>query len=197
MGLISRVSSRTYRSTGKQILKMANYFSNDKISAAKNKKDFPDDCSLIAKNILPINVSGLVVRGFGRGSSDLGIKTANFPTEVVDSLPTDLDAGIYYCWAQVHFLNSTCNKSPIVPAVMSIGWNPFYNNEKKSMETHLIHEFDKDWYNETLKVVIVGRLRGEANFKSLQDLIDAINKDIQDAKIAVQTDYAEACKNVF
>jgi FAD synthase len=29
---------------------------------------------------------------------------------------------------------------------MSIGWNPFYNNEKKTAEPWLLHEFDKDFY---------------------------------------------------
>ena len=87
--------------------------------------------------------SGVVVKGFGRGSKELGIPTgnisfslpfyikylANLDEETVASLPSDLATGIYYGWAQL--LDS--NYSYIIyPMVMSIGWNPFYKNEKKS-----------------------------------------------------------------
>ena len=30
--------------------------------------------------------------------------------------------------------------------VLSMGWNPFYGNTKKSFETHIIHKFDQDFY---------------------------------------------------
>jgi len=51
---------------------------------------------------------------------------ANFSREVVNNLPVDIATGVYYGWAQV-------DKSPIYKMVMSIGWNPFYNNKEKSM----------------------------------------------------------------
>ena len=51
---------------------------------------------------------------------------ANFPESVVESLPADLPTGIYYGWAQV-------DDGDVHKMVMSVGWNPYYNNEKKSM----------------------------------------------------------------
>ncbi|KAH9368087.1 hypothetical protein HPB48_013725 [Haemaphysalis longicornis] len=51
--------------------------------------------------------------------------------------------------------------------VMSVGWNPYYKNEKKSMETHIMHKFDQDFYGSMLKVVVLGYLRNEKNFGSL------------------------------
>jgi hypothetical protein len=44
----------------------------------------------------------------------------------VDGLPVDVATGVYYGWAKVD--NGSLQKM-----VMSIGWNPFYKNEKKSM----------------------------------------------------------------
>lgn len=51
---------------------------------------------------------------------------ANFGIDVVSNLPKTLETGIYYGWASVD--NDVVHKM-----VMSIGWNPFYENEHKSM----------------------------------------------------------------
>uniref|UniRef100_A0A1B6MDA5 Riboflavin kinase n=1 Tax=Graphocephala atropunctata TaxID=36148 RepID=A0A1B6MDA5_9HEMI len=122
----------------------------------------------------PFFASGKIIKGFGRGSKELGIPTANYSEEVVNSLPVSVTPGIYYGWAQV-------DSGPVYKMVMSIGWNPYYNNKKKSMETHVIHKFDCDLYGCTLKTVMVGFLRPEKNFNSLDDLVAAINNDIKQA----------------
>uniref|UniRef100_A0A8D2D8G3 Riboflavin kinase n=1 Tax=Sciurus vulgaris TaxID=55149 RepID=A0A8D2D8G3_SCIVU len=117
---------------------------------------------------------GQVVWGFGRGSKQLGIPTANFPEQVVDNLPADVSTGIYYGWASV--------VSGDVHKIVSIVWNPYYKNMKKSMETHIIHTFEENSYGEILSVAIVGWLRPEKNFDSLELLISAIQGDIEEAK---------------
>ncbi|XP_016360759.1 riboflavin kinase isoform X2 [Sinocyclocheilus anshuiensis] len=125
---------------------------------------------------LPYFCRGQVVRGFGRGSKDLGIPTANFPESVVDNLPADISTGIYYGWACV-------DNGDIHKMVMSIGWNPYYKNTKKSMETHVIHKFKEDFYGQILSVAMVGYIRPERGFESLDKLIAAIHSDIEEAKI--------------
>uniref|UniRef100_A0A0K8TSR2 Riboflavin kinase n=1 Tax=Tabanus bromius TaxID=304241 RepID=A0A0K8TSR2_TABBR len=130
---------------------------------------------------LPHFASGQIVRGFGRGSRELGIPTANFPLEVVKSLPVELETGIYYGWAQV-------DHGPVYKMVMSVGWNPFYDNKEKSMETHILHNFGRDLYGCLLKVCIVGYLRPEQNFDSLEALIEAINTDIREARELLEAD---------
>jgi hypothetical protein len=54
--------------------------------------------------------------------------------------------------------------------VVSIGWNPFYGNTKKSFETHIINKFEKDFYGSELGVVVCGFLREEKNYDSLEAL---------------------------
>ncbi|KAH8241292.1 hypothetical protein KR032_007455 [Drosophila birchii] len=124
---------------------------------------------------LPLYAAGEIVRGFGRGSKELGIPTANFPLEVVKSLPESLPTGAYYGWANV-------DNGPVYKMVLSIGWNPFYNNKEKSVETHMLHEFNCDLYGQILKICIVGYLRPERSFDSLESLIAAIQDDIATAK---------------
>jgi len=114
-----------------------------------------------------------------RGGKELGIPTANFPMEVVDNLPEAISTGIYYGWASV-------DRGPVYKMVISIGWNPFYKNTKKSMETHIIHTFEDDFYGSELSVAILGFVRPEKDFPSLESLIEAIHSDIREAEQALE-----------
>ncbi|KAI8124753.1 putative riboflavin kinase [Lucilia cuprina] len=131
-------------------------------------------------NYLPFFASGEIVAGFGRGSKELGIPTANYPLEVVKSLPDCFKPGVYFGWANI-------DNGPVYKMVMSIGWNPFYDNKEKSIETHILHEFNRDLYGCLLKVCIVGYLRPEQNFKSLEDLIACIKNDIAHAEDVLES----------
>ncbi|XP_014205498.1 riboflavin kinase isoform X2 [Copidosoma floridanum] len=130
--------------------------------------------SMLHKKYLPYYAAGEVVSGFGRGSKSLGCPTANFSEEVVEALPAEFETGVYYGWAWL--------EKQIYKMVMSIGWNPFYKNDKKSMEIHLIHKFDNDFYGKELKIIILGFIRPEMDFKSVDDLIKEIQSDIEIAK---------------
>ncbi|XP_063231533.1 putative riboflavin kinase [Bacillus rossius redtenbacheri] len=140
------------------------------------------------QNGLPHFASGKVVKGFGRGSKELGIPTANFDEEVVNRLPESVETGVYFGWAQV-------DNGPVHKMVMSIGWNPFYKNTKKSMETHVLHEFQEDFYGATLKVFIVGRIRPEMNFSSVDELIAMIKNDIAVAEEELEKIELQAYRN--
>ncbi|XP_033293063.1 riboflavin kinase-like [Orcinus orca] len=120
---------------------------------------------------LPYFCRGQVVRGFGRGPKQQGVPTANFPEPVVDNLPADASTGIYYGWASV-------GSGDARKMVVSIGWNPYYKNTEKSMETNIMHTFKE----EILNVAIAGYLRPEKNFDCLESLISAIQGDIEEAK---------------
>ncbi|KAB0795661.1 hypothetical protein PPYR_09722 [Photinus pyralis] len=120
---------------------------------------------------LPYFAVGEIVKGFGRGSKQLGVPTANYPPSVVNLLPSDLENGVYYGFASV-------NKGDIYKMVMSIGWNPFYNNTERSMETHILHKFNRDLYGEELRICILDYIRPERDFNSVEDLVKAINSDI-------------------
>jgi riboflavin kinase len=64
--------------------------------------------------------------------------------------------------------------------VMSIGWNPYYKNEKRTAEVHLInYPEDQDFYGQQLSVVVLGYLRPEMDFTGVDDLIAAIHEDIR------------------
>ncbi|KAJ1525237.1 hypothetical protein ONE63_010062 [Megalurothrips usitatus] len=127
------------------------------------------------KNGLPHFAKGTVVKGFGRGSKELGIPTANFEPHIVKQLPPELETGIYFGWAQI-------DQGAVHKMVMSVGWNPYYKNMEKSMETHILHKFDEDFYGRQLRVCMAGYLRPEKDFTSLDTLVEAIRDDISQAE---------------
>lgn len=140
---------------------------------------------------LPIRMKSKVVRGFGRGSKDLGIPTANLSREECEC-PTDFDAlptGIYYGYARIG------NEETYKTAV-SIGYNPTYGNDVKTVEPHLIappnderrhasscgESVFRDFYDEPIRLSVVGYLRPELPFEGLEKLVEAIKNDIVNAE---------------
>ena len=113
-----------------------------------------------------------VVKGFGRGSKVLGIPTANMDTEALK--PLDMPTGIYMGYCEL--------EGTIYKTVVSIGWNPYFDNKEKTVEPHLLHEFAEDFYGSTLRLVLCGYIRPELNFSGLDELITAIHDDIAYAK---------------
>ncbi|KAI8147688.1 hypothetical protein BJV82DRAFT_642995 [Fennellomyces sp. T-0311] len=129
----------------------------------------------------PHNVSGTVVSGFGRGSKELGIPTANLSEDALNAMCTEFTTGVYYGWAQIGKKGSE-----VYPMVMSLGWNPYYKNEKRSAEVHIIHEFKDDFYGIDIRVIVLGYVRPEQNYPSLDALIRDIRTDVEVAKTSLQ-----------
>ena len=112
-------------------------------------------------------LSGIVVPGDQRG------RLLGFPTANVKS-PTgfDLMQGVYAVRAR---LGARC-----LTGVASYG-KPMFNNEKPPFETWLF-DFDEDIYGERLDVALIGLVRGQAKFASLEELIAAVKNDAAEAK---------------
>lgn len=125
-------------------------------------------------------LKGPVVKGFGRGSRELGIPTANLSEECIGQTLSAAVTGIYYGWAAV-------GAAPAVHAmVMSVGHNPFYGNKQKTCEPWMVADFEQDFYGEQLRLVVCGYVRPEADFTTLEDLKARIHKDAEQAKAALE-----------
>lgn len=127
----------------------------------------------------PIVLKSKVVSGFGRGGKQLGCPTANLEENVVGL--EQAQPGVYFGWAKL-------NNTEVYKCVASVGWNPFFQNEKKTCEPHLLHKFSEDFYGADIEICLCGRIRDEKNFTSLEALIRAINWDIQIAKVCLEQD---------
>ncbi|KAA8519873.1 hypothetical protein F0562_014206 [Nyssa sinensis] len=129
--------------------------------------------------IEPWHIGGPVIKGFGRGSKVLGIPTANLSTEGYSALLSEHPSGVYFGWAGL-------STRGVYKMVMSIGWNPYFNNTEKTIEPWLLHEFDDDFYGEELRLAIVGYIRPEENFPSLESLVAKIHEDRKVAESALE-----------
>ncbi|KAG5541536.1 hypothetical protein RHGRI_021390 [Rhododendron griersonianum] len=147
----------------------------------------PENCDLPpfedwVKGTLPIKpwyIEGPVIKGFGRGSKMLGIPTANLSTEGYSAVLSEQRSGVYFGWAGL-------STRGIYKMVMSVGWNPYFNNAEKTIEPWLLHEFGDDFYGEDLRLAVVGYIRPEANFPSLERLIEKIHEDRRIAETALE-----------
>lgn len=124
----------------------------------------------------PVRLAGPVIKGFGRGSKELNIPTANIPVEglSVGGLE-EVVSGVYYGYASLNLDGG----AQVYPMVMSIGWNPFYKNEKRSVEVHIVHEFEEDFYGVEMRLVILGYIRPELDYISKEALIEDIKTDVK------------------
>ncbi|RHZ06931.1 hypothetical protein DYB37_004743 [Aphanomyces astaci] len=139
------------------------------------------------QEVTPFRLTATVVAGFGRGGKQLGCPTANLSSEELGDLLHDIPTGIYCGWATVD------GQGPY-KAVASVGWNPFFQNKEKTIEPHLLHEFTSDFYGATLNLVLVGYLRPEENYPSLEALVDAIQADISQSRAWLDEPHAQTFK---
>ena len=132
----------------------------------------------------PILLDGEVVKGFGRGSKQLGVPTANVQmTEENKEKTAALIPGVYAAMATLTLEPSGSNEGKVVQkhiCAMSIGWNPVYDNAEKTIEAFLVHDFEgQEFYGANLSLEVVSFVRAEALFSDFDGLILAIQCDIQ------------------
>jgi riboflavin kinase / FMN adenylyltransferase len=114
----------------------------------------------------PFMVEGTVVRGDQRGR-DLGFPTANL---VPDDRLVIPGHGVYAAFANG------------VSAAVNVGIRPTFESGRGVLiETYLI-DHDEDLYDKTLRVAFVERLRGERRYAKVEDLVEQMRRDVEDAR---------------
>ncbi|KAL2634661.1 hypothetical protein R1flu_006140 [Riccia fluitans] len=129
----------------------------------------------------PLRVREHIVKGFGRGSKQMGIPTANVDPEEVPEHVLILPKGVYCGWAQVN--GETLDKG-VHKMVMNIGNRPtFADGGGISVEVHILYDYgDVYFYGEQLSLLVVGFIREEMQFKSIGELVQRILADIETAR---------------
>jgi riboflavin kinase/FMN adenylyltransferase len=114
----------------------------------------------------PFMVEGEVVSGDQRGR-ELGFPTANI---VPDDRLVIPGHGVYAAFADG------------VPAAVNVGIRPTFDSGRGVLiETYLIDR-EEDLYGKTLRVAFVERLRGERNYPDVEELVEQMHRDVEDAK---------------
>ena len=72
----------------------------------------------------PLRIEGPVIKGFGRGSKELGIPTANIPIEGLSvGGREDVESGVYFGWAGLDLKGS--GNEVGIPVLPSLGTIPY------------------------------------------------------------------------
>jgi len=128
----------------------------------------------------PLRMESKVISGFGRGSRQLGWPTANMDPNApgVRNVLGKLAKGVYFGAARVE------GDSENRVMVMNVGNRPtFEDGDEISVEVHVVHKYPQDFYGKQIKVLVLGAIRGERKFESIQALISRIDLDVSIAKL--------------
>jgi riboflavin kinase/FMN adenylyltransferase len=128
-------------------------------------------------------LEGIVVRGVGRGGSELGFPTANLSTTAYAAIPAD---GIYACWFTHRRRQSSEPSAPLLAAV-SVGSNPTFSGTERTVEAHVL-DVEADLYGEYVELDFVRRLRGMVRFDSVEDLVAQMDQDVVDTRAILRAD---------
>lgn len=158
--------------TSKEVISLAEYRpSGQKASSSKIRELIRNGKVDEVPELLgrPFGITGKVIRGKGRGKG-IGFATANLQIDEEIITPS---TGVYA--TQTH-LGGVKYKS-----VTNVGFNPTFNdNLHMSIETHVIG-IAHDFYDETMSVDFLGKIREEKRFASVDELKAQIALDTKRA----------------
>ncbi|MDQ1167886.1 bifunctional riboflavin kinase/FAD synthetase [Flavobacterium sp. SORGH_AS_0622] len=137
------------------------------VSSTKIRNALKEGNMALANEYLGYNyfLNGTVVKGKQLGRT-IGFPTANIYIEEDYKLIPKI--GVYVVKAVVN--------EEIVYGMMNIGFNPTVNGDKQTIEVHLFN-FDKDIYDQNIKVSLLHYIREEQKFGSVDALKAQLHQD--------------------
>ncbi len=124
------------------------------------------------------SLTGTIVHGDHRGR-ELGYPTANLETAPGLLVPAD---GVYAGW-----LDAAGER---FPAAISVGTNPQFHGAELRIEAFCIDRHGLDLYDMQARVSFVRRLRSQAVFESLQEFLDQMALDVEQARFVLDVPMA-------
>ncbi len=124
----------------------------------------------------PHRVEGIVVRGHQRGRA-LGFPTANAEPPPHTAIPAD---GVYAGW--LASLDTDGSELERWPAAISVGTNPTFDGTERTVEAYALDRDDLDLYGMHVAIEFADRIRGQARFASVDELIAQMHQDVDAAR---------------
>ncbi|HEY0938442.1 MAG TPA: bifunctional riboflavin kinase/FAD synthetase [Trebonia sp.] len=124
----------------------------------------------------PHRVEGVVVRGHQRGRL-LGFPTANVESPPHTAIPAD---GVYAGWLST--LDEAGGATGRWPAAISIGTNPTFDGQVRTVEAYALDRTDLDLYGLHAAIDFAVRLRGTLRFDSVDALVEQMHVDVDQAR---------------
>ena len=115
----------------------------------------------------PFLLTGAVIAGYGRGSADLGVPTANLPPGPLAATLASRPAGVYFGYARLEdpAPGSPAEDGLTHPAVLNVGRRPTFAGQggdqgELSVEVHVLHHYASEFYGRQLRMGAGRRERG-------------------------------------
>jgi len=124
----------------------------------------------------PYRIEGEVVHGAGRGRT-LGYPTANIRWSEAITLPAD---GVFAGW--VH------TQGEVLPAAISVGSNPQFAGQERTVEAYVLDRTDLDLYGHVIALDFVSRIRAQQRFADVAALTSQMALDVEAARLALTAD---------
>lgn len=122
---------------------------------------------------------GTVVHGHKRGR-ELGFPTANLKASSAGVVPQD---GVYAGWLVRTVPGTSAVEN--LPAAISVGTNPQFDGEKRTVEAHVLGRTDLDLYGEEISVDLVSYLRPMLSFNTVEELLHQMDDDLRQSALAL------------
>ena len=146
------------------------YKRNDKVVSSTKIRKYISSGKIKDANLLlgyDYFLNGIVIKGDGRGSK------MKFPTANIKPINNDKlipKNGVYCVDVEIY-------KNKYI-GMCNIGYRPtFYDNEKISIEVHLITDDKISIKNKKIKIIFKEYIREEKKYENINDLILQLNKD--------------------
>lgn len=123
------------------------------------------------------SIKGIIVHGYQRGRI-LGYPTANLLADPESILPAN---GVYAGFVQV--------KDTLYPAMINVGYNPTFGNEKKTIEANILN-FSGNLYGKPSRFFFACPLRNEKKFNGVDELSAQLASDQQKVIPALKSSQA-------
>lgn len=161
------------------------------LDLSENPQNDAFDAQLPCQPISKMKISGRVVHGFKRGSRLLGCPTANIDPGCFTDAVHQAPRGVYIGYLRFVSLPTSISEahtdeelkefspSVVYRTVLSIGTNPTFETTSDTVECYILHSFPCDFYDATVSLMIVGYLRPQEKFDSLDELVRWIERDVR------------------
>ncbi len=121
----------------------------------------------------PHRLRGVVQHGFKRGR-ELGFPTANLPGDGIGEVPRD---GVYAGWLVRSVPDSTATVH--LPAAISIGTNPQFDGDVRTVEAHALGRADLNLYGEEIAIDFVDYVRPMLKLETVDALQAQMDDDLR------------------
>ena len=123
----------------------------------------------------PHRIRGVVEHGFQRGR-ELGFPTANLSGDDLGEIPAD---GVYAGWLVRDVPDSRATE--YLPAAISVGTNPQFDGERRTVEAHVLGRSDLNLYDQPIAIDFISRLRPMVKMDSVEELLAQMDEDLREA----------------